>query len=79
MDFCQGTGIDAGRASTGVDKTAIDTSDVKFFGKKLATIETTLRHTAKGELHDRQHATYSCRKIDGVWWFVSHISKVDPA
>lgn len=61
-------------SSTGVDKTTIDSSKVVFFGEKLATIETTLRHTAKGELHDRQHASYGCRKVDGVWWFVSHIS-----
>ncbi|KAK4500362.1 hypothetical protein PRZ48_008551 [Zasmidium cellare] len=44
-------------SSTGVDKTTIDTSEVTFFGERLATIETTLRHTVKGELHDRQHAT----------------------
>ena len=63
--------------STGVDNTTIDTSEVTFFGERLATIEPTLRHTVKGDLHDRQHATYSCRKVDGKWWFVSHISKVD--
>ena len=61
-------------ASTGVDKTIIDSSEVIFFGDKLATVETTLRHTAKGQLHDRQHAIYGCRKVDGKWWFVSHIS-----
>ncbi|KAF2166640.1 hypothetical protein M409DRAFT_23272 [Zasmidium cellare ATCC 36951] len=44
--------------STGVDKTTIDTSEVTFFGERLATIETTLRHTVKGTLHDRQHATH---------------------
>lgn len=64
-------------SSTLVDKTTIDTSDVKFFGKSLATIETTLRHTSKGSLHDRQHASYGCRKVDGKWFFISHISKVD--
>lgn len=63
--------------STGVDKTTIDTSEVKFFGEKLATIETTLSHTVKGKLHDRQHAMYSCCKIDGAWWFFAHVSKVD--
>ena len=63
--------------STGVDKTTIDTSNVVFFGDKLATIETTLRHTVQGKLHDRQHASYGCRKVDGKWWFVSHISKVE--
>lgn len=60
--------------STGVDKTTTDTSEVHFFGEKLATIETTLRHTVKGKLHDRQHASYGCRKVDGKWWFISHIS-----
>ena len=63
--------------STGVDNTAIDTSDVKFFGEKLATIETTLRHTVKGNLHDRQHASYGCRKVNGEWVFISHISGVE--
>lgn len=63
--------------STGVDKTTIDTSKVTFFGGKLATIETTLRHTAKETLHDQQHALYICRKVDGKWWFVSHVSKVE--
>ena len=62
-------------ASTGVDKTTIDTSNVIFFGNSLATIETTLRHTAKEALHDKQHALYICRKIDGKWWFVSHVSQ----
>lgn len=66
-------------SSTGVDKTTIDTSEVHFFGEKLATIETTLRHTAKGKLHDRQHASYGCRKIDGKWWFISHISIAEKA
>jgi hypothetical protein len=64
-------------SSTGVDETTIDTSDVKFFGEKLATIETTLRHTVKGNLHDRQHAIYGCRKVDGKWVFISHISKCE--
>jgi hypothetical protein len=63
--------------STGVDNTAIDTSDVKFFGENLATIETTLRHTGKERLHDRQHASYGCRKVNGEWVFISHISKVE--
>ena len=63
--------------STGVDKTIIDTQEVHFFGEKLATIETTLRHEVKGHLHDRQHASYGCRKVDGKWMFISHISKVD--
>ena len=62
-------------SSTGVDNTTIDTSDVKFFGEKLATIETTLRHTVKEQLHDRQHAIYGCRKVDGRWVFISHISE----
>ena len=62
--------------STGVDKTTIDTSEVKFFGDKLATIETTLRHTVKAQLHDRQHASYGCRKVNGEWVFISHISNV---
>jgi hypothetical protein len=63
--------------STGVDKTTIDTSEVRFFGEKLATIETTLRHTVKGQLHDRQHASYGCRNVDGKWVFITHISKVE--
>lgn len=64
-------------SSTGVDKTTIDTSHVTFFGEKLATIETTLRHTVKDQLHDRQHALYNCRKVDGKWMFGSHISNVE--
>ena len=64
-------------SSTGVDNTTIDTSDVKFFGEKLATIETTLRHTVKEQLHDRQHAIYGCRKVDGKWVFISHISECE--
>ena len=64
-------------SSTGVDKTTIDTSDVRFFGEKLATVETSLRHTVKGNLHDRQHASYGCRKVDGKWVFITHISKVE--
>lgn len=65
--------------STGVDQTEIDTSNVIFFGEKLATIETTLRHSVKGKLHDRQHALYICREFEGVWWFVAHVSKVNGA
>ena len=64
-------------SSTGVDNTTIEMSDVKFFGEKLATIETTLRHTAKELLHDRQHAIYGCRKVDGKWVFISHISECE--
>ena len=60
--------------STGVDQTMIDTSEVTFYGDKLATIRTDLRHLAKGEIHDKQKAIYGCRKIDGVWMFVSHLS-----
>ena len=61
-------------SSTGVDKTVIDSSEVTFYGHKLATIRTALRHLAGGKLHDRQDAVYGCRKVDGEWVFVSHLS-----
>lgn len=64
-------------ASTGVNKTTIDSSEVHFFGNKLATIETTLTHTAKGALHDKQHAIYGLRKVYGKSVFSSHISNVE--
>lgn len=60
--------------STGVDKTLIDSSEVTFYGDRLATIKTTLRHQAGGKLHDKQEAVYGCRKIDGEWVFISHLS-----
>ena len=60
--------------STGVDKTVIDSSEVTFYGDKLATIRTTLRHLAGGKLHDKQDAVYGCRKVDGKWVFISHLS-----
>jgi len=61
-------------ASTGVDETVIDSSDVVFYGNKLATIKTSLRHLAGGKLHDTQDAIYGCRRVDGEWVFVSHLS-----
>ena len=61
-------------SSTGVDETVIDSSDVVFFGDKLAMITTSLRHLAEGKLHDTQNAIYGCRKVDGEWLFVSHLS-----
>jgi hypothetical protein len=61
-------------ASTGVDKTVIDSSEVVFFGDQLATIRTSLRHLAGDSLHDTQDAIYGCRKVDGEWVFVSHLS-----
>jgi hypothetical protein len=61
-------------SSTGVDKTVIDNSEVTFYRKRLATISTSLRHLAGSELHDRQDAVYGCRKVDGEWVFVSHLS-----
>ena len=60
--------------STGVDKTVIDSSEVMFYGDRLATIRTALRHLAGGKLHDRQDAVYGCRKVDGRWVFISHLS-----
>ena len=60
--------------STGVDKTLIDSSEVTFYGARLATISTTLRHLAGDRLNDRQDAVYGCRKVDGEWMFVSHLS-----
>ena len=60
--------------STGVDETAIDSSEVTFFGDRLATIKTTLRHLAGGRLHDRQDAIYGCSKVGGDWVFISHLS-----
>jgi len=61
-------------ASTGVDKTVIDSSEVKFYGDRLATIKTALRHLAGAKLHDKQNAIYGCRKVDGKWVFISHLS-----
>jgi ketosteroid isomerase-like protein len=61
-------------SSTGVNKTVIDSSEVTFYGDKLATIRTSLRHLAGGKLHDRQDAVYGCRKVDGKWVFISHLS-----
>jgi hypothetical protein len=40
----------------------------------LATIKTSLRHLAGDKLHDTQLAIYGCRKVDGEWRFVSHLS-----
>jgi len=64
-------------SSTGVDKTIIDESEVIFFGDKLATIRTSLRHMIGSKLHDKQVAVYGCRKLDGEWVFFSHISVDD--
>jgi hypothetical protein len=61
-------------ASTGVDKTVIDSSEVTFYGDKLATIKTSLRHLAGSKLHDRQDAIYGCRKVNREWVFISHLS-----
>ena len=61
-------------ASTGVDQTVIDSSEVVFYGEQLATIKTSLRHLAGDTLHDTQDAIYGCRKVDGEWRFVSHLS-----
>jgi ketosteroid isomerase-like protein len=61
-------------ASTGVDKTIIDESAVAFYGDKLATISTSLRHMIGSKLHDKQVAIYGCRKVGGEWVFFSHIS-----
>jgi hypothetical protein len=61
-------------SSTGVDETVIDSSEVVFFGDKLAMITTALRHLAGGKLHDTQNAIYGCRKVNGEWVFVSHLS-----
>lgn len=61
-------------ASTGVDETVIDSSEVVFFGDKLAMITTSLRHLGGGKLHDTQNAIYGCRRVDGEWVFVSHLS-----
>jgi hypothetical protein len=60
--------------TTGVDKTVIDNSEVTFYGDKLATIRTSLRHLSGSKLHDKQEAVYGCRKVDGKWVFFSHIS-----
>jgi len=60
--------------TTGVDQTIIDTSEVTFYGPKLATIETTLRHMVGPKLHDKQKAIYGCRKVGGAWVFISHLS-----
>ena len=60
--------------STGVDKTVIDSSEVTFYGDKLATIRTSLRHLAGSKLHDKQDAVYGCSKVNGGWVFVSHLS-----
>jgi hypothetical protein len=60
--------------STGVDKTNIDSSEVVFYGPRLATIQTTLRHMVGSKLHDKQKAIYGCRKVNGEWVFISHLS-----
>ena len=60
--------------STGVDETVIDQSEVTFYGDRLATIRTALRHLATGKLHDRQDVIYGCRKVNGEWVFISHLS-----
>jgi hypothetical protein len=60
--------------TTGVDETLIDDAEVTFFGDRLATIKTKLRHLARGALHDKQHAIYGCRKVAGEWEFISHLS-----
>jgi hypothetical protein len=60
--------------TTRVDKTVIDSSEITFYGDKLATIRTALRHLAGSELHDRQDAIYGCRKVDGEWVFTFHLS-----
>jgi hypothetical protein len=60
--------------TTGVDQTIIDTSEITFFGDKLATIKTSLRHLAGNQLHDKQNAIYGCRKVGEEWVFFSHIS-----
>ncbi|MEG9433567.1 hypothetical protein [Terriglobus sp. ADX1] len=60
--------------TTGVDKTMIDSSEVVFYGDRLATIKTELRHLAGTVLHDRQYAVYGCCKIGGEWVFSSHLS-----
>ena len=57
-----------------MDKTVIDESEVTFYGDKLATIRTSLRHLVGNKLHDKQDALYGCRKVDGEWVFFSHIS-----
>lgn len=66
-------------ASTGVDKTAIDTQEVKFYSDRLATIETTLPHTMQGKLHDKQHAIYAFRKVNRMCWIVAHLRVVEMA
>jgi len=54
--------------------TVIDSSEVMFYGDKLATIRTALRHLLGSKLHDRQDAVYGCRKVDGERGFTSHLS-----
>ena len=61
-------------SSTGVDQTLIDDAEVSFFGPRLATIKTSLRHMASDHLHDKQEAIYSCIKLNDRWVFVSHLS-----
>jgi hypothetical protein len=39
-----------------------------------APVKTSLRHLAGEKLHDTQDAIYGCRKVDGEWLFVSHLS-----
>lgn len=65
-----------GSTST-VDQTVIDTQEIEFYGSEAATVKTSLSHFARGTLHDRQFATYGCRKINGVWMFFSHMSRVE--
>lgn len=64
-------------SSSSVDKTVIDTQEIELYGAGAATVKTSLSHLAAGKLHDRQFATYGCRKIGGQWMFCSHMSRVE--
>jgi hypothetical protein len=59
---------------TGEPETLIDSSEVTFYGDRLATIKATLRHMVGSKLHDKQNAIYGCRKVGGEWIFTSHFS-----
>lgn len=62
-----------------VDKTTVDSENITLFGESLAVVETKLSHWAEEDLYDTMHASYGCRKVDGEWWFVSHISNSEKA
>ncbi|WP_019202567.1 nuclear transport factor 2 family protein [Tsukamurella sp. 1534] len=61
-------------SSTGVDKTIIDEISTTMYGDNLGVTATKLRHMKGSEVHDVQIASYTARRVDGQWYFTSHLS-----